>query len=299
MKHIEIIDLNFQGVPESIAAFLIRGQEGSILVESGPHSTLPVLEAKLNSFGVALKDIKHILLTHIHLDHAGAAWAIAREAGASVFVHPRGKAHLLDPSRLMASAKRIYGDQMDSLWGDLQPIPAAQLKTINHGERLQLEGLTFTAWHTPGHASHHIAWQLENVVFTGDVAGARIGQGVIVPPCPPPDINIREWKDSIRLLSRLDVDKLYLTHFGVFQDISNHLSILEKTLDAWVDWIKPYILNDSSPETILQDFKLYVEKSYEDKKMGPEMKDKYAKANPLDMNVSGLMRYWQKFGDQH
>lgn len=294
MNTVHIIDLNFQQVPESIGAFLMEGSDGYILIESGPHSTLPVLREQLADVGVNIRDISHILLTHIHLDHAGAAWAIVQESGAEVYVHPRGEKHLLDPSKLLASAKRIYLDQMDRLWGDLQPIPGNKLKTAAHGEKIQAGGLSFTAWHTPGHASHHITWQQEGNLFTGDVAGARIGEGLIVPPCPPPDIDVAAWKNSIKLIQELNPDALYLTHFGRFTDVSYHLEKLENRLDEWVAWMKPHVIEGSMPEVVLTGFKKLVEESYDQKGMSQQLKEKYAKANPLDMNVSGLARYWQQ-----
>lgn len=294
MDNINIIDLNFQQVPESIGAFILEGTDGIVLIESGPHSTLPVLREQLEHKGIRLKDISHILLTHIHLDHAGAAWAIVKESDAEVFVHPRGEKHLLDPSKLLASAKRIYQDQMDILWGDLQPIPANKLKTVAHGEKIRAGGLHFTAWHTPGHASHHIAWQYEGNIFTGDVAGARIASGLIVPPCPPPDISVGAWKQSIKLLRDLNPEALYLTHFGRFTDISNHFKSLENTLDEWVTWMKPHAIAKSEPVLVLNEFSELVEKSYDKQGMNRALKEKYARANPLDMNVTGLMRYWQK-----
>src|SRR5262249_13735426 len=152
-------------------------------------------------------------LTHIHLDHAGAAWAMA-EMGANIYVHPRGYAHLADPSKLMASAKRLYQDQMDALWGTMKPIPAQQLVQVENGQKFTAGELEMVGWHTPGHAYHHIAWQCGKLVFTGDVGGVSIEGGPVQPPCPPPDIDPPAWKKSIELLRELQPERLYLSHFG-------------------------------------------------------------------------------------
>ena len=295
---IHTIDLDFQGVPESIAAFLVESKEGLVLVETGPHSSLEVLKTGISQLGADWRNISAIFLTHIHLDHAGAAWAISEAANAPVYVHPKGYPHLLDPSKLLASAKMIYGDQMEPLWGTLQPVQEKNLVSVVHGAEIQAAGLVFRAWHTPGHASHHIAWQLADVAFTGDVAGARIQNGMIVPPCPPPDIHLENWQASIALLSELQLQAIYLTHFGKYTSVNSHLTILKETLEQWVQWMKPYALNQTAPKEVLQKFQQYVMESYEQHGMTGSQKEKYAKANPLEMNVSGLLRYWQKFGKE-
>src|SRR5690554_5577927 len=199
MEKINIIDLNFLEEKQTIAAFLVESEGGPVLVETGPESTWPQLESGINRLGYQISDIHHVLLSHIHFDHAGAAWKMAA-AGARVYVHPLGLPHLASPERLWQSAAKIYGDDMDRLWGEMRPIPTNRLQEVQHGEKLELEGLDFKALHTPGHAIHHIAWQLGEVLFTGDVAGVKINKGPVVPPCPPPDINIEAWKESIAML---------------------------------------------------------------------------------------------------
>jgi glyoxylase-like metal-dependent hydrolase (beta-lactamase superfamily II) len=294
--NIHTIDLHFQGVSESIAAFLVESQDGLVLIETGPHSSLPALEEGLSKHGATPQDISAILVTHIHLDHSGAAWAIAQAADAPVYVHPKGYPHLLDPSRLLASAQMIYGDQMDRLWGKLLPVPEKYLVSVDHGVVVRAAGLEFSAWHTPGHANHHIAWQLGDVAFTGDVAGARIQDGMIVPPCPPPDIHVPQWLDSIAQLQSLSLQAIYLTHFGRFDDVQSHLDTLRETLETWVAWMKPYALEGKPPKEVLRPFHEFIAESYNRAGMSAPLQEKYAKANPLDMNVGGLLRYWQKYG---
>jgi glyoxylase-like metal-dependent hydrolase (beta-lactamase superfamily II) len=181
---VRVLDLQFGGAG-TIASFLLASAVGPVLVETGPDSTYPALVRALREAGTRPEAVRHVLLTHIHLDHGGAAWRLAAP-GAMVYVHPVGAPHLAEPSKLFASAKKIYGDQMDSLWGRLEPIPVQRLRVVEDGEVLRIGDLAIEALHTPGHASHHVAYRLGGVLFTGDVGGVRIGAGPVVPPCPPP-----------------------------------------------------------------------------------------------------------------
>lgn len=156
---IHTIDLRFMGVERSIAAFAVEGPEGTVLIECGPHSTIANLETGLTNAGLSMSDIKHVFLSHIHFDHAGAAWVFA-DAGATIYVHPIGLPHLASPEKLYNSAKQIYGDQMEILWGRMEPIAAEQLYAPQHGEVIKVCGLKLTALYTPGHAVHHIAWEV-------------------------------------------------------------------------------------------------------------------------------------------
>ncbi len=290
---IHIIDLNFKDNTDSIAAFLIPSDEGLILVETGPHSTYPVLKRGIEELGYQVADVKHVLLSHIHLDHAGAAWVFAAQ-GAKVYVHPVGYPHLLDPSRLMKSAKRIYQDQMDSLWGEMHPIPQELLQTVEDQEVIKIGALEFKAWHTPGHAIHHIAWQLEDQLFAGDVAGVSIQKGFVVPPCPPPDINIEQWMDSIALIREMNPAKIYLTHFGLVEDNEIHLKGLEEQLVNWSEWIKPHWEAKAAVEEVIPKFQAYVAGQLAAVGIDEAGIQKYEAANPSWMSVSGLMRYWRK-----
>lgn len=290
---IHIIDLHFQGVKNAIAAFLVETTAGPVLIETGPHSTFTPLKKGIESKGFSLSDIKHVFLSHIHFDHAGAAWAFA-ELGAKIYVHPSGAPHLHDPSRLLSSAKRIYQDKMDVLWGAIKPIDLEQMQITEHGSSFQIGDQSFTAWHTPGHAIHHIAWQMGDVVFTGDVGGVSIKKGVVIPPCPPPDINIEDWMESIRLLRALKPGALYLTHFGKVENISQHLDALEKCLWDWANWMRPYAESDASIAEVSPKFQQYVGKQLMNYGIGEEGIRQYETANPSWMSVAGLIRYWKK-----
>jgi len=291
---LHIIDLNFLGVPQAIGCYLFETEDGLVLIETGPYSTFPILNKEIQRLGFTINDIKKVLLSHIHLDHAGAAWKFA-ENGADIYVHPLGYKHLLDPSRLMESAKRIYKEDMDRLWGNMDVIPQDQLHAIEDGDAVEIGGHTFIAHHTPGHAVHHIAWQNENILFTGDVAGVKIGEdSMVVPPCPPPDINIEDWQTSIDKIRNMSVDILYLTHFGKVTEKLLHLAQLEEVLLSWANWMKPKFEQGLSSKDIIPEFKAFVDKQLIDFGIEEARLNQYETANPSFMSVSGLLRYWKK-----
>ncbi|MFK7809389.1 MAG: MBL fold metallo-hydrolase [Saprospiraceae bacterium] len=291
---IHTLDLQFFGEDKTIAAYLVETYDGPILFETGPYSCFNQLEKELGKVGYTLYDIQHVFLTHIHLDHAGAAWALA-ELGAQIHVHPFGAKHLAAPERLMDSARRIYKDKMDTLWGEMKQIPVDQIKIAEHGAELMVANEKVTAWHTPGHAVHHIAWQVKKELITGDVGGVKIGEtGMVVPPCPPPDINLEDWKKSISLIRSLEVDALYLSHFGKVEDVEEHLAQLEFILEDWANFIKPHWNEGKSAEAITPLFQVYTQQQLIRSGIAEEDLAKYEKANPSWMSVVGLMRYWSK-----
>ena len=251
------------------------------------------LEKGLADLGYAVSDIKHVLLSHIHFDHAGAAWALAK-TGATIYVHPAGWKHMHDPARLYQSAKRIYQDKMETLWGEMHGIPAEQLMAIEDGIELNLGGHVFEALHTPGHANHHIAWKWGDKIFTGDVAGCRILGGPIVPPCPPPDINIEAWIASIDRILACNPTTLYLTHFGEVSDIAEHCAQLKAILVDWAAWIKEKWEAGKSPSEVTPAFQAYADAQLA--ALGADARSiaQYNAANPAWMSVAGLMRYWHK-----
>ncbi len=290
---VHTIDLHFQNIAKTIAAFVVESSDGLILVETGPHSTFPFLKKGIEALGYQTSDVKHVLVTHIHLDHAGAAWAFAK-LGATIYVHPVGYPHLKSPERLMDSAARIYKDEMDRLWGQMNPIPEAQLIAVEDRAVIQIGDKKFTAWHTPGHAIHHIAWQFDKHLFAGDVAGVKITNGPVVPPCPPPDINVEDWQQSLDLIRRLDLDSIYLTHFGEIVDWKEHLSQLEEVLQEWANWMLPYFEADESPREIIPKFEAFVHASLRQAGLTQEGLAQYEASNPSWMSVAGLLRYWKK-----
>jgi len=285
---IHTIDLEFQGVQHVIAAFLVPHRDGVVLVESGPQSCWKALKKGLAKHGYAPCDVTDVLLTHVHFDHAGAAWSLAK-AGANIHVHPKGIRHLADPTRLWNSAARIYGDEgMSMLWGAMEKIHKEKLFSVEDEQVLTLGEVKFTAHHSPGHAKHHIAWQYGQALFTGDVGGVCINNGPLEPPCPPPDIDAVAWHASIEKLSSIkEVTQLYLTHFGKQTgDVATHWSTLGKRLDAWISFIEAK--SDLNASQLTDVFNTFVD---EDRQQHDGAEGCYAFANPAEMSISGIRRW--------
>ena len=296
MPKIHTIDLNFQHENEAIATYLIETEQGPILVDPGPYSTFDNLKAGIEALGWRVIDIENILITHIHFDHAGAAWKFT-EHGATVFVNPIGLPHLKNPEKLWDSAKQIYGDQMETLWGEMEPIDEEFLVGLANGQSVECGDAVFRAIYTPGHAVHHNAYLLDDVIFTGDVAGVKIENGPVVPPCPPPDINIELWKESIAKLRKLKAKGIYPTHYGYHENVDEHFDQLEKVLDEWSNYMKPMYDDQIPTEQIVPVFVDFITKSYKDKGLTEGQIQVYEYANPTWMSVNGLLRYW-KLKDQ-
>ncbi len=292
MYKIHTIDLYFQAEKQSIGAFLIETEKGPILIETGPESTWEYLEKGIQDLGYQVEDIQHVLLTHIHFDHAGAAWKFAKN-GAKIYVHPIGIPHLANPEKLWNSAKMIYTDKMEVLWGTMEAIPEAQLIPVDEGDTLDFGDAQIKVWYTPGHAVHHNAYQLDDIIFTGDVAGVRIGDGPVAPPCPPPDINVELWKKSIYKLKNLNPKALYLTHFSLQYNPQELLTDLEIKIDDWANFIKPFYDNQTPSEEIVPQFMAYTRKQFLAEGLQSEQIQTYELANPSWMSVNGLLRYWK------
>lgn len=290
---LHILDLHFLNYEHAIAAFLVESSEGPVLVETGPYSTISHLEAGLQAHGYALKEVQHVLLSHIHFDHAGAAWALARQ-GAKIYLHPFGFEHMKDPSKLVASATQIYGDQMEALWGKMEQIPKENLIICDHEQEVIIGDQKFCALHTPGHAKHHIAWQWGSVIFTGDVAGVKIDGGPVVPPCPPPDIHIEDWLASIDMILSKNPQTLAMTHFGEEHDPQGHMQELKHILNDWAQWIKVKWQEGLSPEAITPLFMEYTSNQLKQRGVSDSGIKQYEAANPSWMSVAGLLRYWKK-----
>lgn len=290
-----LLDLQFQGVPGVIACYVLDGADGPILVDPGPDSTYGRLRAGLAELGHDLGGVRHVLLTHIHLDHAGAAGRLAEETGATVYVHARGAAHLARPKRLLASAAQIYGDQMKALWGETRPVPPEQLRALDGGEVLNLGGLELEALYTPGHAVHHLAWRQDGDLYCGDVGGVRLEQ-VQSPraPTPPPDINLEAWRDSVGRLRALDVNALYLTHFGSYTDVQAHWDALLDIMSRDAERIRIGLVQGMTPEELAGRFAAAVEGDL--KAEDPTLAARMRFASPAWMSAQGLIRYWNKRG---
>ena len=261
------IDVLHQGTPRAICCFTID----DVIVDPGPESSHRKLLEGLDGFVP-----RAILLTHIHFDHAGAAGALCRLwPDAEVWVHERGAPHMVDPSRLLASAQRIYGDQFDRLWGKVMPVPQERMRVVSGGERMD----GFRVEYTPGHASHHVAYLHEatGTAFAGDVAGVRIGDGPVLPPTPPPDIDLELWFASMDIVEAWRPERIAVTHFGA-HDPAGHFDALRARLRLWAD---------KARELDRESFEAWV---------GEEMQgnESYLEAMPPDTLYAGLERYWAK-----
>lgn len=299
-KHnVHTLDLGFLGLSGVIASYLIPHPHGAVLVESGPGSTIPGLQHELAHYGLNEREITDVLLTHIHLDHAGAAGWLSRQ-GARIHVHPVGAPHLLNPEKLLASAARIYGDQMQTLWGEFLNVPEDRLHVLEDNEIIEIEDLRFQALSTPGHANHHHAYIFEGYCFSGDVGGVRMaGTHHLRLPMVPPEFILESWRASLQRLaqafSQQDVHSIAPTHFGIFPDPDWHLSALARALDeieAWIDANLP----GEPPESVLQEqFMSWTRQRTLDEGVDPDLLERYEAANPSFMSVSGILRYYRKY----
>jgi glyoxylase-like metal-dependent hydrolase (beta-lactamase superfamily II) len=255
-------------------------QVGDVLIDPGPSSSLPTLLGALGS-----ERPRVLLLTHIHLDHAGATGSlVARWPDLQVYVHERGAPHMLDPSRLMASAGRLYGDDMDRLWGEMEPVPEHNLNVLRGREKL-LDG-AFEVAYTPGHAKHHVSYLHERTTaFAGDAAGVSIlPQSMVIPPTPPPDIDVEAWHESIAQIRSWRPQRIAITHFGSSDDVGHHLDQLDRRLDEWA-----LLARDGGQEQ----FRATVSEQIA-REAGPEVAAAYEQAAPLQQLYDGYARYWSK-----
>jgi glyoxylase-like metal-dependent hydrolase (beta-lactamase superfamily II) len=229
------VDLLFLDRPRVIATAVVHGTSGVTLIDPGPSSTLPVLRRELARAGITIADVTSLLLTHIHLDHAGASGTLAREnPRLRAYVHEKGAPHMVDPTRLLASATRLYGDAMDRLWGECAPVPAGAIVALSGGERITASGRELDVAYTPGHASHHVSYfsDAAGIAFVGDTAGIRVVPGgYVLPPTPPPDIDLEAWHESVRRIDAWGADTLFLTHFGPSAPVAAHLGELGDHLE--------------------------------------------------------------------
>jgi glyoxylase-like metal-dependent hydrolase (beta-lactamase superfamily II) len=293
-----LIDALHLGSPDVICIALMEsGPSELIMVDSGPESVFDSVVEGIRKLGFQPEQVRHLLASHIHLDHTGGAWRWAEKFGTKIYVHPKGAPHLVDPSRLVASAARIYGDQMDYLWGKVGTIPETQVIAVDDGAVLRFGNQQFCAFYTPGHAQHHIAyWQeSEQTLFAGDIAGVLIRQGPPIPPFPPPDIHLESWKQSLDKIRALKPNSMQVTHFGRIDDPASSLDALEKRLFTWADWMKRRLLEGKSEMEIVPEFQEFTESELLSNGAKQEDLSTYEQADPASMSVAGLARYWRKY----
>jgi glyoxylase-like metal-dependent hydrolase (beta-lactamase superfamily II) len=270
-----VIDLLHLGRERVIGCW----QADGVLIDPGPTSCLETLLEAL-----AGERPRALLLTHIHLDHAGATGSLLeRWPDLDVFVHEVGVPHLIDPARLVKSARRLYGEDMDRLWGDMLPVPEERITSLQGGERL-LDG-AFEVAYTPGHASHHVSYLHDGTAYVGDVGGVRVMEGgPAIPPTPPPDIDLEAWQRSIELVRAWKPERLAMTHFGESTQVEDQLSQVSRRLEDWAGRVR----RQQAEEFIAGVQGEIVESA------GPEWLDTYTQAAPPEQLYAGLERYWQK-----
>ena len=289
----KIIDNNFFS-PEAIASYLIETGEGPILIETGPDTCYENLKSGLSNLGYSPSDVKHVFVTHIHLDHSGGAWHFAEE-GSKIYVHSVGAPHLIDPERLMVSAARIYGDRMEELWGEVRGMKESSVIALEDNQVVTVGEVEVKAIETTGHAGHHFAYLVENSLFTGDVAGCKVSDGPMIPATPPPEIHMEKWYASIDKIREISPDLLYFTHFGAYSDVNPLLDSLEERLHEWTDWVGKRVSEGKSDEDITEEFREYFEEIFKQEGTSEELRSKYNLMAPYWMNVGGLIRYWKKY----
>ncbi|MDB5074633.1 MAG: fold metallo-hydrolase [Chloroflexi bacterium] len=291
------IDLQFLDQPGVVAAFLLRAPGDTALIEVGPASTLNTLLKAIADAGVELDEIRHLLVTHVHLDHAGAAGALLQlMPNAKLYVHELGAPHLIDPSKLIASATRIYGGLMKRLWGEIVPVPEDRVVVLHDDELLEVAGRRLHVLYTPGHANHHVAFHDldEGAVYVGDVAGVRMQDcGYVRPPTPPPDLDLEAWEASLDRLAALNPTAFYVTHFGRATGTLDHLQQLRVRLRAWERLVLEGMRAGQDRAAIA----LTMQRSGDEELallVSPEVIRRYEAASGYTMNVSGYERYLRK-----
>jgi glyoxylase-like metal-dependent hydrolase (beta-lactamase superfamily II) len=291
------VDLNFLGRPHAIATAVINAPGSIALVDPGPSTCLDALEEGLHAQGIRLQDVTHLLLTHIHLDHAGATGTIVRRhPRITVMVHQRGAPHILDPTKLLDSATRLYGANMDRLWGEVLAVPKANVVELAGGERIEAGGREFEVAYTPGHASHHVSYfdAGSGVALVGDTAGVCIDGGYVMPPTPPPDIDLELWAESARRIEAWSPQTLFLTHFGPSTTPPRtHLQTLLENLQTTSGMVRATLREEGTDEErrarFVERFRLELRRHMTDAQLSS-----YGVAAPFDLLWMGLARYWRK-----
>ena len=297
---IDYVDLNFLGKPEIIATVVLQGARGIALIDPGPSTTLDHLMAALKRKGYGIGDVTQLLLTHIHLDHAGASGSLVKlNPAIEVFVHERGLPHMADPERLLASASRLYGEDMGPFWGEFLPVPASRLRSLSGGEKIVAGGRELQVAYTPGHASHHVSYfdAASRIAFVGDTAGIRRGTGAyVMPPTPPPDVDLDAWKVSEDTILAWDPDTLFLTHFGPFHGARTHFGELRANIASWNRIVLRLIADNTLDEPQRQ--AAFVAEALRElrRAVGDAESEQYGRAGRLDYSWQGLSRYWRKKG---
>lgn len=291
------IDVQHLGRTEYVAVEMLATNAGPVLLDTGPGSTLDTLTAGLAKLGIGVGDLNAILLSHIHFDHAGATGLLlAENPRLTVYVHEIGAVHLVDPSRLVASATRIYGDSMDRLWGKFLPVPAANVRALRGGERLEIGGRRFDVAHTPGHAAHHVSYfdPANGTAYVGDTGGIRVPSlPVRLPVTPPPDFNLEQWLDSIDAILAWKPTRLFSTHFGYAVDPAGELEDLRAGLRQWTEFAGQLIAAGHSDESCGDLFNQNLMAWLAERADAAAIRA-FADFTDFQASFNGIARYWKK-----
>ena len=290
------IDLLFLGRPHAIATVVVRGAGTIALIDPGPSSCLESLELGLQQQGLRLSEVTHLLLTHVHLDHAGATGTIVRRhPEIQVLVHERGAPHIIDPDKLLASAARLYGDQMSRLWGEVTSVPASNVIVLGDRDEKHVGGRMLESAYTPGHAAHHVSYfdPSTRIAFVGDTAGVCIDDGYVLPPTPPPDIDLDLWRKSVARIEAWNPETLFLTHFGPVTQPRPHMQTLLENLDMMAEWVRGWLSEPGTEESRKARFGEQLLRELR-RRMTESQLAAYGLAAPPDLLWLGLARYWRK-----
>ena len=297
MDSTTVLDLNWMGRPHSIAAVLLESGGHHAILDPGPASTLESLRALLQSRGLSVSDLEAILLTHIHLDHAGASGSLLREnPDLRVFVHRRGAEHLADPSKLLASAGRLWGDDLQRLFGETLPVSEQNIQILDGAETVSVGARKLEVIYTPGHASHHVTYfdEREGIAFAGDTAGIRIANGpYIMPATPPPDIDLAVWEESFAAILDRRPSKLFVTHFGYAENPAKHIADFRERLHLWAEITEQAMQSTPDVAAALQSF---VEQTQTEmrKYLSETDAEQHAFTAGLPLSFLGLARHIRK-----
>ena len=292
---IHVLDTKHLDRPGIIAATALETDDGIALFDTGAAATFNNISAAMRAAGFSPNDVRHVFLSHIHLDHAGAAWCFA-EQGATIHVHPRGARHLVDPSKLMESATRIFGNDMGKLWGEMRPIPADKVKVTDDRTAVRVGQFEVRSLDTPGHASHHNIYHWDDNIFGGDVAGVRLDDGPPVPPFVPPELHIESWLESIERMRALQMTRLCLPHFGLVEgDLAAHCDALAERVQRWANWFRDELRKGRNESELIPDFAQYEARDIMESGAADDRVADYETADPSFMAVTASIRYWQKF----
>ncbi len=293
----DLVDLHFLGRPAVIGTAVLTGPDGVCLIDPGPSTTVDALARGLAAKGMAMADVRALLLTHIHLDHCGGTGTlVAAHPHLEVYVHERGAPHMVDPTKLIASATRLYGDRMELLWGAIRPVPADRIRPLGDRNDLQIGGRALESVWTPGHANHHVCYldAADQTAYTGDTVGmCRPGHPAVVPPALPPEVDLVAWRDSTDRLLAWHPKAFFVTHFGVQPDPAAHVDRFWQRLDDWSARVQVSLDQPGPDEAHAAAFAAAALADLAQAST-PENASAHALAAPFELCWYGRARYWRK-----